>query len=291
MGAAGLALLATLARVVVNAPVTVPLDLASAAEPLATLGLVATATAALVLGATERDLLATVGLTFVGVFGLLAAIAPGAVVPAAVAIPAGAGLVVAHDARAVDPRRAEPGGIQAPGTSAPTPIQAAVATALLAGAAVSLAGALGVAAGTLRPAGSALALLGAGATPVFVRTTSRDWLVGGVAAAGVLTVAAAAPFVLGAVLLVGLGVVGTPLVVVAAGLGGLAVTASAALRRRSWPALAAIALLLAGGAPASAGSAVALALATVLLARGGVTPPGWDPDEPGPSTDAGGDPA
>ena len=286
VGAAVLALLPTLARMAVNAPVPVPVDFAAAADPLSTLGLLAPAVAVLVLAATEPDLQAGIGLLFVGVFGLLAALAPRAVVSAAIAMPAGASLIVLQDRR-----RAGESGADDPGSRGPTRTQAAVAGLLLGGALVSVAGALGIYAGTLRPAGSALALLAAGATPVFFRTTSTDWVVGGVAAAGVLTVAAAAPFVLGAVLLVGLGVVGTPLLVVAAGLGGLAVAASAAVRRRTWLGLAAVALLVAGGAPASAGSVLAVCLAAVILARGGVAPPAPARDDPHPAGDIGGEPA
>ena len=293
VGAAVLALLPTLARVLVNAPVTVPLDLAGAAEPLSTLGLLAVAVAALVLGTTERDLRAGIGLLFVGVFGLLVALAPDAVVAAAVAMPAGAGLVVLHDRLTAGASEADGTGASEaddPGARGPTRTQAAVAGLLLGGAFVSVAGALGIYAGSLRPAGSALALLGAGTTPVFFRTTSSDWVVGGVAAAGVLTVAAAAPFVLGAVLLVGLGVVGTPLLVVAAGLGGLAVAGSAAFRSGTWLGLAAVALLVAGGAPASAGSVLAVCLAAVILAGAGLAPQAAPPGTPSPSAAPGGEP-
>ncbi|MEF8775260.1 MAG: phosphate ABC transporter permease [Haloarculaceae archaeon] len=273
VGAAFLAVLPTLARIGANAPGTAPVDLAAAGDALTPIGLAGPAIAALVLGASERDSVAGIGLLFIGVFGLLATGTPGALVPAAVAMPAGAAIVVLS---AIGPGTADTAAL------APTRTQVATGGLLLAGAVASLAGALGVSSGTLRPLGSHLALLGAAASPVFFPTRSRDWLVGGATAGGVVTAAAAAPFVLGAVLLVGLGVVGTPLVLVAAGLGGLAVAGAAAARLRTPTGLAAVALLFAGGTGASAGGAIAVCLAVVVLARGGVDRP---------PTETGGDPA
>jgi hypothetical protein len=149
---------------------------------------------ALGIGVTEDDPISGVGLLFVGVFGLLA-VAVGLATPAAVALVAGTALVAA-------------------GSRTDLGVAAGAATALLVAAlAVSLAGGVGWPA--LRAPGSTLALLAIAATPAFAAT---DWraLVGGVVAFVVVTaIGLANPFLAGATTLVGSGVVGASMPVVA----------------------------------------------------------------------------
>lgn len=251
VAAALTALLPVGAAVLVNAPVSLPIDLAAATGQLGTVATLGPGVAAVAFGVTAGDDVAGIGLLFVGVFGVLAGLVPSATVAAAVALPVGAAVAVGARWRRRDGPVGDP--------------HLLVGLVLLAGVVLTLAGAFGVGAGGLRWSGAHLALVGLGSTPVLVPTATRDWVVGGVAVAAVLTAAAVAPFVLGAVLLVSLDVVGPSAVVVAAGLGGLAITASATVRHRRSVQAAGVGLLLAGGVPASIPSALAVTLGAVFL--------------------------
>lgn len=201
--------------------------------------------AAVAVGASEDDALVGIGPLFVGVFGLLAAFVDSVAVPAAVAVVAGTA-VLAFAAR-----------------EDLSTARALAAALLVAALGVSLAGGLGPA--SLRPAGSTLALLAVATTPVFAATDARA-LVGGAAAFGVvLGFGLARPFVTGAVTLVGGGVVGASLPVVALAVAGAVTTASAALRTRRLPLLAGVALLALAGVPAELSRAVPFALGIVVL--------------------------
>lgn len=233
--------------VLINAPAwpsTLPVE---ALEQLTT-GLAALAAG--VLGATADDPLTGIGLLFVGVFGLLALVV-GLAVPAAVAVVAGTVLIALG-------RRADL-----------TPTTGAATGLLVAGLAVSLTGGLGLA--SLRPLGSTLALLALAATPVFAATDARALVGGVVAFAAVALLGLTYPFLTGAVTLVGSGVIGTSLPVVALAVAGAVTTTSAALRQRRWGLLAGVALLALAGVPATLERAVpvALGIATLLTLEGG----------------------
>ena len=246
VGAAALVTLALAARfavaVLVNAPAP-PAALPQGPIERATAGLAALV--ALGLGATTDDPVTGVGLLFVGVFGLLA-VGVGLAMPAAVALVAGTAVV-------------------AVGSRADLDTLTSAATALLVAAlALSMAG--GVAWPALRPEGSTLALLAVGATPAFAATDWRALLGGGVAFAVVTAVGLAYPFLAGATTLVGSGVVGTSVPVVALAVGGAVTTASAALRQRRLGLLAGVAILALAGVPATLSRAIpfALGIATLL---------------------------
>lgn len=240
-----------LARLLLNARVGVAAGLATWMHELGTLAVAGPALAAGALAATTDDELERAALAFVTAFGLVAAVSPAATVPAAGAIVGGGGLAAY---RRIETRR--------PG--APTWRLAPVAL-LTAGVAASLFAAMGVAAGLLRPTGSHLALLGAAATPALLAHGRTDWALGGVIAGLLVAVGVAAPFVTGAVALVGGGVVATNLLVMAAGLCGLVTTASAAVRTRHWLALLGAGLLLVAGVPGTVPRALAAVLGVLLL--------------------------
>ncbi|WP_349674899.1 hypothetical protein [Haloarcula sp. JP-L23] len=137
--------LAALTVNVPTAPATAPVGvLTPAATALA-------AVAALVVGLTERNPMAGVGLLFVGVFGLLSLVSSAVTTPAAVAVVAGTAVVTVAHRDQLDA-----------GTGA-------VAGLLGLALAVGLASGVGGVA-SLRPLASTLALAGIGVTPVLAAT-------------------------------------------------------------------------------------------------------------------------
>lgn len=232
--------LAALTVNVPTAPATAPVGvLTPAATALA-------AVAALVVGLTERNPMAGVGLLFVGVFGLLSLVSSAVTTPAAVAVVAGTAVVTVAHRDQLDA-----------GTGA-------VAGLLGLALAVGLASGVGGVA-SLRPLASTLALAGIGVTPVLAATDTSALVRGCLAFGAVVVVGLSMPFVAGAVTLVGTGAVGTSLPVVALAAGGAVTTASAAGRERRWALLAAVALLAFAGVPVTLGRAVPFALGVAAL--------------------------
>jgi hypothetical protein len=232
----------TLATVVTNAPGGVS---GIGIDPLLGLSTAVAALAAVGVALTVDDPVAGVGLLFVGVFGILSTLTGAVALPAAVAV--GGGTVTVASRRALPPATAGVVGL------------------LLVALVVSLGGGVGGVA-SLRAPASALALLGVAGTPVFAATDGRTTLAGTLAFAAVLAVGLANPFVTGAVTLVGGGVVGTSLPVVALAAGGGVTAASAAARREEWCLLAGVALVALAGVPATLDRAVPFALGVATLA-------------------------
>lgn len=246
-----------IARIALNARLTT--GVAASMETVVFAATIGPAFAALAIAVTTVDSVERIGLAFVGAFGLLLTVTPAVIVPAVAAVAGGGALAVGRRWHRL--QRARDWHV--------------LPVALLLGAvAVSLLGSMGVAAATLWPVGSHLALLGAAATPALLGHGRTDWAFGGVVAGVLLAVGSAAPFVTGAVTLVGGGVVGASLLVQAVGLCGLITTASAALRQRHWYALVGAGLLVAGGMPISMPRALAVVLGVLLLIepRGGGVP-------------------
>ncbi|AZH25808.1 phosphate ABC transporter permease [Haloplanus aerogenes] len=232
----------TLATTAVNAPVG-PSGVSAALFGLTT---AVAALGAVGLALTADDPVAGVGLLFVGVFGLLSLVTGAVALPAAVAVVGGtAAVALVH-------RESLP------------PVSAAAVGVLLVALAVGLASGVGDAV-ALRPTASTLALVGIAVTPVFAATTGRAALAGGLAFGAVVAVGLARPFVTGAVTLVGGGVVGTSLPVVALAAAGVVTTASAARRRGEWLLLGGVALLAFAGVPATLGRAVPFGLGAAAL--------------------------
>ncbi|QSG13248.1 putative membrane protein [Halapricum desulfuricans] len=248
-GAAGL----LVARVALNAGLAP--GVAGSMDVFRLAATVGPALGALGIAATTGDPVERIGVAFVGVFGLLSVV-PAATTAAVVAVVAGGSLAAAGRWRQVG----------RPVDWHMLPI------VLLAGAVgVSLLGGIGVEPTTLRSIGSQLTLLGAAATPALLGHGRADWAFGGLAAAVLVAVGVTAPFVTGAVTLIGGGVVGASLLVLAVGLAGLTTTASAATRTRHWHALLGAGLVFAAGVPASMPRALAVVLGVLLLVepRGG----------------------
>ncbi|WP_411968788.1 hypothetical protein [Haloferax sp. YSSS75] len=248
-------LVATLYRVVHNAPG----DLTGGLSELATLWLPATiigpAVAAFLLASTAETVWERVGSAFVGGFSLVALASPLAWYPAAIGIVVGGAMVVWSRWERLGQER-------------PTPVirELGVAGVLVAGVAFSLAATAGVAPATLRPLGSAVALVGIGATPALVGWDSRSLYVGALAAILTFSFATTTPYVAGAVLLVGGGVVGTPLALVLFGVGGGVTALTHAVVSRRPDVAAGGALLLAAGVPSTLLGAAGVLVAVTLFA-------------------------
>jgi hypothetical protein len=244
--------LSTLYRVVNNAPGTLPTDLAVVAASARPAAMVGPAVAALLLAGDESSPARRVGLAFAGGFGVLALVSPAAWLPAAAGIVAGGVvLVVAHARDAPTVERAVWG--------------AAVGGVLVIAAGVSLLATVGIDPATLRPLGSTVALVGVGTTPLLTGRSRLGLVAGALAAGSTVAVAVNAPFVAGAVLLVGGGVVAAPLGLVALAVGGGVVGLVAAVESRKRNAAFGVCLLLAAGVPSTLVRAVAVVVAVALL--------------------------
>jgi hypothetical protein len=241
------------ARLAVNAPLTIPGGVAVGGQqvgvapgPLAALATGLAALAAVTIGATRTDPVVGVGLLFVGVFGGLALVSRGAATPAAVAVTAGTGTVALARRRTLGRARS-------------------LATAVLV-AALALALASGVGDWTaLRPLASSFALGGVTLTPLFAATDAESLIGGALALVVVLGAGLSLPFVTGAVTLVGGGVVGVGLPLVALAVAGAVTAASAAIRTHRWTLLAGVVLVALAGVPASLPRAVPFALGVAVL--------------------------
>ncbi len=242
----------TLYRVVHNAPGTLPPDLVAFATGALPVAVAGPAVAGLLLAAGEEHPLARVGLAFAGGFGIVAALSPTAWFPAAVGTTAGGGVVAG--AR-----------IARPGRTSERLRTTAVCGVLVAAVGLSLLATVGVGSATLRPLGSAVALVGVAATPLVVGHDRTSLLAGALVGLLAFGVATSVPYVAGAVLLVGGDVVGAPLglvvLAVAGGVAGLVAT----LDRRRYDAAFGVSLLLVAGVPATLLDTVAVVVAVALL--------------------------
>ena len=256
---------ATAYRVAHNAPGSLPGPLTELAVPLLPFAVVGPALAGLLLASVVDRPVQRVGLAFAGGFGLVA-LAPGAWYPATAGVVCGGASAVGF--LAVGAWRDDRSARQ----NRPNPARyAAVAGVLVAAVLASLAATAGVAPATLRPLGSSAALLGVGLAPFVIGTDGSSLAVGVVAGGLSFAAVTSLPYVAGAVLLVGGGVVGAPVaLVVLAAAGGTAALA-ATLRRGRYDRACGAGLLLAAGVPATPPQALSVLIALVLLAPGGET--------------------
>jgi hypothetical protein len=245
-------------RALHNAPVDLPgqaLVIAPWLGPVA--GILAGAAAA-ALGLRSVRSTERVGLLFVGVFGALATVVPVVTVPAAAAL-VGGGAVALVAGVGTDHGRQ-------------WTLRRAVPALLLGGVALSLGAATGLLQPGVRSTGSAVVVVGLAASPALVRPGPGGWALGALAAGGVLWAGSTLPFVTGAVTLVAFGLVGTPLLLFAAGVGGCVATVTGTLRRRETTGRderlrgVGAALVLLAGAPATVAGATAVVLGAALLA-------------------------
>ncbi|WP_148414538.1 hypothetical protein [Haloferax sp. KTX1] len=246
-------------RVGHNVPGGLPGGVATLAADWSGLAVVGPALAALLLASTADAGAERVGLAFVGGFGVLALVtAAAAWRPAAIGVSVGFAVVAADRLVALG-RKREWNGVR---RAAPVGLAAV-------GVATSLAATAGVMPATLRPLGSGVALTAVGVVPLAVGWDRTSALAGVAAGATVLATAASAPYVAGAVLLVGGGVVGVPAGLVAfAAAGGTAGVVSALRDGRLAVALGA-ALFCAAGVPATVLRATGVVVAAALVAYDG----------------------
>lgn len=242
--------LVTVLRLAQNSPLDLP-AVAVWYDLFAAAALAVPALTALAIGLTSDDDWERVGLSSVGVFGLFTLVSPAAGVPAAGAITVGGGLAIGsrlgrpHDW--FEARRA------------------AVSAILVAGIALSLAGAMGIFPTVARSIGTTVALFGVAMTPVFVSPGKLSWVLGGTVAVAVLQIGSTAPFVTGAVVLVSGAVVNAPLLIIAVAAGGGVVTVAGGMENdHRLPAIGAL-VLLAAGVPATVPRALAVVLGVSLL--------------------------
>jgi len=243
---------ATLYRLAHNGPGTLPEGVPAAATALLPVAVLGPALAALSLAAVADAPAEQVGFAVAGGFGVVAAFST-AWLPVAAAITCGGGLVVGS--RLCHRGRAD----RWPTT------RGSVAVVPLAGVVVSLVAAAGVAPQTLRPLGSVLALAGVAAVPLLVRAGRPALLAGTLAGLLTALVAAGAPYVTGAVLLVAGGVVGAPLVAVVLAAGGGVAGVVGALRRGRVDLALGAGLLLVAGVPGTLLRALGVVVALGLL--------------------------
>jgi hypothetical protein len=244
----------TLYRVAHNVPGPLPEPLTRLAALALPIAVVGPAAAGLILAATADAAGERVGLAFVGGFGLVSLASATAWLPAAVGTTCGAALVVGARLR------------RAIGTAnAPAMRRGGVAALLAAAVAVSLSATAGVAPATLRPLGSASALLGVGLVPLLIGGDRLSLVTGALAAVLTVGLAASVPYVTGAVLLVGGGVVGAPLGLVALAVGGGVAGLVYTVRHGRTDAALGTGLLLTAGVPGTLLRAVSVVVAIALL--------------------------
>jgi hypothetical protein len=230
-----------------NAPGSLAGDLAVGHHLLRTAGPTAIGVLVVGLATVHRDGWVRAGLAVAGVFGLLGLYVPAAALPAAVGVLGGTLAVVVG---------ARPAG----GTAT------AVGATLWVGLAASLSSATGIVDPSLRPLASLVVLAGVAALPLVRQPGMPGWIAGGATTAVVVWIGTAAPFVAGAVVLVGFGAVGTPLLAVAVAAGGGVAALGGALSARRWQGALGVGLLVLAGVPATipdvhaAGAGLALLL-------------------------------
>ncbi|MFT4963728.1 MAG: hypothetical protein ACI9PP_001005 [Halobacteriales archaeon] len=249
-----------LSRMLINARTTVGPSLATKMDLLVAGAIAGPALATGVLATTTAVETERVGLVFVAAFGALTLVSPVVAVPATVAVVGGGAVAVGGRWRALPGREVD--------------WRVAPVVGVLLGTALSLAAAMGLAPPLARPVGAHLSMLGAAATPALLGHGNRDWALGGAVAGLLVAVGVVAPFVTGAVSLVGGGIVAVSLPVMAAGLAGLVTTTSAGIRTRRMPAALGAGLLLVAGVPGTLPRAMAAVLGVLLLveSRGGIDP-------------------
>ncbi|MFC7324673.1 phosphate ABC transporter permease [Halorubrum rutilum] len=248
---------ATAIRIAYNvpfAPVGIPSRAIPAASAAAALG-VGAALATLALASDRSGV--RVGLLFAAVFGVLATVSDAAAIAAAVAVPAGAAVALAH-------------ALGRPTTYVGLR-RRVVAAAFPAAIGLSLVGTAWGLGASVRGAGSVAFLLAVTLLAVPAETDRLALLAGAGGFLGVVAASAAAPYVTGSALLSGFGVVGSPhLLVATAAFGGVAALV-VGLRDGDRSLALGAGVLLVAGVPATPTAALAASLGAALVAA--------DPDD------------
>ncbi len=234
-----------------NTPLGFRLPLQSIGAPIEAAALAGPALAALVLGYTaERDLV-RVALLFAGVFGSLSLVSRTATVPAIVALGA-AGILVAISQFPQTTDRREL-------------VQFGVTIAFVAGIVASMSASLGFEPALTRRLGSVSIAVAIAGTPAYSGLSRRTLAVGLFAGALVFGVGVLSPVLTAAISLLGLGIVGLPLVLFALGAVGGVTAVASGVEHRTVPIVVAGLLVLAAGVPTTVSAALAVLVALVLF--------------------------
>ncbi|SEP05261.1 hypothetical protein SAMN04487948_11223 [Halogranum amylolyticum] len=247
VGAVATVLTVCLVRIALNAPVSLPSAVADTYDVVSTAALVGPALAALCFGVTSDRLPSRVGYLCLGVFALLTTLTSSLSIPAGVALVAGGALVVSSRPTRRTTRSSVVAGLFA------------VAVVLALGSAV------GVLSVSLRSVGTTAWLVGLACTPWLTHPRRGELLLGVAVAGGVLTSGVAAPFVTGAIALVGFAVVGAPFALVALGFGGVTAALVGSVQAGQRTRAVGLGLLLFAGVPATIPRALAVVLGVTLL--------------------------
>jgi hypothetical protein len=254
VGAAIFVALAAVVRTLRNAPLD-PVAVPGPVETLAWTGTpIAVGLALVAVGVASEQAAVRVGALFAGVFAPMAAIDPAASLAAAAAVAAGGGLALL-------------GAVGLPATDISVD-RTAIATALVAGVAVSLAAATASIDGGYRPTGAAITLLAIGAVVTLVRDDRPALIAGVLAGGGFLVVADASPFAVGGTLLSVFAVAGVPTLLVAFAVAGASAVAVTGTRRGDPTLVAGACLLVLAGLPTTAPRAAAVLLGAMLVLAG-----------------------
>jgi hypothetical protein len=234
-----------------NTPVGPRLPMTGLSGAVEWLALAGTSTAALLMGVDTQSALRRVAMLFAGVFGALSLVAAGATLPASLATVAAAGLLVAsHDRSAADRRSV---------------VELTVLIAFAVGTAAAMLSAIGLEPSLLRRTGSIAIAVGLAGLPVFTGVTRTSILVGLFAGTAVLAIGLSAPVLTAAISLLGAGVVGLPVVVLAVGAIGGTTAVAAGLEAGDIRTGLAGSLLLLAGVPATIPSALGALVGVSLL--------------------------
>ncbi|MDZ7850524.1 MAG: hypothetical protein U5K70_06860 [Halodesulfurarchaeum sp.] len=235
-----------------NTPLGLRLPLQAIGAPIEAAAVAGPAVAALVLGYTATNDLVRVAMLTAGVFGGLTLVSRTATGPAIVSLGT-AGVLLAVSQR---PRTAETGAL----------LRFGVTIAFVVGIVTSLSASLGFEPAITRRLGSVSIAVAIAGTPAYAGISLRSLAVGAIAGVLVFGFGLLSPVLTAAVSLLGLGIVGLPLVLFALGaVGGMTAVASGA-ERRAVPVVLAGLLVLAAGVPTTVPVAVAVLVAIVLFA-------------------------
>ena len=237
-----------------NTPIGPRLPLGGIGTPIETVAFAGPALAAVTLGLTAESTLIRVGMLFAGVFGALSLVSQSAMGPATVAL-GGAGVLVF--------------GAQVPHTMEWRRLVRLGVTGLFVfGLVVSMLSALGVEPALTRRLGSIGIALAIAGTPAFTGFTRRSMGVGLLAGAVVAGIGVSAPVLTAAVSLLGMGVIGLPLVLLVLGAVGGGTAVAAGVDGGETHLAVAGGLVLVAGVPATIPAAVSLLVGLVLFMEG-----------------------
>lgn len=233
-----------------NTPIGPRLPLEPVRAPIQMAAYIGPAAGALLLGLTAKTGSMRVGMMSAGVFSGFVLFSPTASIPAAVALAAAAVLV---------------GVSVVPKSIRSSPIQTVVTFALSAGVILSMIGLLGFEPALIRRLGSVLIAVGLAGLPAISGYSRRSLGIGLVGGTLVVAAGLSAPVMTAAVSLLGMGVIGLPVVLLGIGAAGAITAIAEATHRGRIRTAIGSGLVLVAGVPSSIPAAVAVLVALGLL--------------------------